>query len=191
MDVTCGSATNIGTMYVGYTAGFTGTFDESGGVVQVTNNLIVGAADCVNGAVGVAILSDGALYVTNAAHTAILGVGNGTFTMSGGTLVADTLDLSNPCGHFTYNSGDIHYNQLVVPPQAPPLALTITPDSQSSTLTIAWPSIYVGYALQQNLALSPSNWTPGVFQFLTDDGTTRSVTVSLGTGNLFYRLAKP
>lgn len=50
----------------------------------------------------------GTLYVTNAAHTAVLDVRNGTFLLNaGGTLVVDTLILTNPCGHFVKNGGTL------------------------------------------------------------------------------------
>ena len=118
MAVASGSATNMGTLYVGYSAGFTGTFNQSGGLAQVMTNLIVGTGDCVGGAVGVATLTGGALYVTNATHTAVLDIRNGTFVLNpGATLVVDTLVLTNACGHFVNNGGTLVQNN---PPNLAP-----------------------------------------------------------------------
>jgi len=115
MLVNSGSATNIGTLYVGYTPGFTGTFTQNGGLVVVTTNLIVGG--CGGGALGVPTLSGGTLYVTNAAHNAILDVRNGTFQLNAGaTLVADILIVTNSCGHFLNSGGTLTYGQLLLDP---------------------------------------------------------------------------
>jgi hypothetical protein len=110
-----GGTAIAGKMFVGYTPGFTGTYTQSGGTMTVTTNLIVG--DCASNAVGVATLSGSAiLYVTNDSHTAALIVRDGTFTMNGGTLVVDTLVVTNPCAHFVHNGGTLIYSQLILDP---------------------------------------------------------------------------
>jgi hypothetical protein len=191
MEVTCGTATNINTMLVGVTPNYTGNLSKSGGYTQVTNMLVVGdSVNCVNGPKGNVNLLNGCLAVTNSSHNAVLDVRNGTVTLNGGTLIADTLDLSHPCGHFSYLSGAIHYNQLVLPAGAPPLRLNITYDTPTSSATLSWPSVYVGYILQQTPTVSPTDWTT-VGQTPTDDGTTSSVTISSATDNMFYRLSRP
>jgi hypothetical protein len=101
-------------MLVGYTPGFTGTYTQTGGVMTVTSNLIVG--DCVGGAVGAPTMTGGTHYVTNAAHTAVLNVQNGTFQLNGGSLVVDTLVVTNSCGHFVKNGGTLTYRQLILDP---------------------------------------------------------------------------
>jgi fibronectin-binding autotransporter adhesin len=100
----------LDSMYVGYTAGNIGTFTQasSSSVVVITDQMILGTDDCVNGAQGDVILSAGTLYVTNATHTAILDVRNGLFTLGpGATLVVDNLILNSPCGHFIKQPGGI------------------------------------------------------------------------------------
>lgn len=193
LAVECGTATNIGTLEVGYTETYTGTFfmGEPGGFVQVTNALLVGNTDdCVSGAQGNVTLTSGLLVVTNTSHNAMLDVHNGSFTVNGGTLIADILDVSHPCGQFSYVSGGLHYNQLIVPPDTPPLLLTIAFDTSASALTLSWPSAYVGYTPEETSDLSSSDWAP-VQGTLTDDGTTRSIIVSAIAGPNFYRLSKP
>ena len=100
----------LDSMYVGYTAGNIGTFNQaaSSSVVVITDQMILGTGDCDNGAVGNVNLSGGTLYVTNATHTANLDVRNGLFTLGpGATLVVDNLILESPCGHFIKQPGGI------------------------------------------------------------------------------------
>ena len=100
----------LDSMYVGYTAGNIGTFNQaaSSSVVVITDQMILGTGDCDNGAKGNVNLSGGTLYVTNATHTANLDVRNGTFILGpGATLVVDNLILTNACGHFIRQPGGI------------------------------------------------------------------------------------
>jgi len=100
----------LDSMYVGYSAGNIGTFTQasSSSVVVITDQMILGTDDCVNGAQGDVLLSAGTLYVTNATHTANLDVRNGMFTLGpGATLVVDNLILNSPCGHFIKQPGSI------------------------------------------------------------------------------------
>ena len=100
----------LDSMYVGYTAGNIGTFTQaaSSSVVVISDQMILGTGDCVNGAQGDVSLSGGTLYVTNATHTANLDVRNGTFTLGpGATLVVDNLILNSACGHFIKQPGGI------------------------------------------------------------------------------------
>jgi hypothetical protein len=100
----------LDSMYVGYTAGNIGTFNQaaSSSVVVITDQMILGTGDCENGAQGNVNLSGGTLYVTNATHTANLDVRNGTFILGpGATLVVDNLILTNACGHFIRQPGGI------------------------------------------------------------------------------------
>jgi hypothetical protein len=108
MQVDSGSS-RAGFMYCGYSPGFTGTYLQNGGVSIVYTNLIVG--DCVSGAIGVPTLNGGSLSVTNPAHTAVLDIRNGTFTLNpGATLVVDHLVMTNACGHFVNLGGTLIEN---------------------------------------------------------------------------------
>ncbi len=100
----------LNSMYVGYSAGHTGTFTQaaSSSVVAITDQMVLGNGDCVAGALGDVILSGGTLYVTNATHTATLDVRNGTFILGAGAmLVVDNLILNSACGHFIKQPGGI------------------------------------------------------------------------------------
>jgi hypothetical protein len=108
MWVSDGTATNIGTLYVGYSGGYTGTLSLSGGMLWVLTNAIVG--DCVNGAVGNVTLDGGVLNVMNF-NSALLDVRNGTITLNpGGSLWVDQLVITNSCGHFLNNGGTLVMN---------------------------------------------------------------------------------
>jgi hypothetical protein len=96
-------------MYAGYQPGYAGTYTQLAGTMVITSNLVVGA-DCPDGpsgAVGtVTVSGGGALYVTNASHTAVLNVHNGTFTLGLGTILAvDNLVTTDACGQFIDNGG--------------------------------------------------------------------------------------
>ncbi len=72
----------------------------------------------MNGAVGEVNVIGGTLYVTNAAHTAVLDVLNGTVLVNAGaTLVVDNLIITNACGHFMKEGGAVNlYNPPVLDP---------------------------------------------------------------------------
>jgi ethanolamine utilization microcompartment shell protein EutS len=102
-DMVSGMSAGWATMQVGYSDGYTGTYVQSGGIMTVSNSLVVGqdCADGAGGALGQVTLSGGTLYVTNATHTAVLDVRNGTFIINpGATLVVDNLVVTNACGRF-------------------------------------------------------------------------------------------
>lgn len=121
----------LNSMYVGYSAGHIGTFTQaaSSSVVTITTQMILGNGDCVQGAQGNVILSSGTLYVTNAAHTAILDVRNGTFTLGpGAKLVVDNLILNSACGRFVKQSGGI-----LIKNQAPQLSPDLDADGDGQS----------------------------------------------------------
>jgi hypothetical protein len=108
MELDSGSS-RAGFMYCGYSPGFTGTYLQNGGMSIVYTNMIVG--DCINGAFGVSTLNGGSLSVTNPAHTAVLDIRNGTFTLNpGATLVVDHLVITNSCAHFMNLGGTLVEN---------------------------------------------------------------------------------
>jgi hypothetical protein len=67
--------------------------------------------------------------------------------------------------------------------------LTITLNSQLSTVTVSWPDTGT-YTLQQNSNLGGGSWTTSGYTITTSNGT-NSITVTPPTGNLFFRLSKP
>jgi N-acetylneuraminic acid mutarotase len=101
--------------YVGSGTNDTGTYLQYGGTLTVTNMMILG--DCATNTVGAVTLSGGTAYVTNATHTAVLDMRNGTFTLgSGATLMVDNLVITNPCGQFIKSGGTLQAANLVLSP---------------------------------------------------------------------------
>jgi T5SS/PEP-CTERM-associated repeat protein len=91
-----------------------GTLTVAGGTMTVLSNMTVG--NCGGGMTGIVTITGGALYVTNAAHSAVLDVRSGKFLMSGGTVVADKIVMTNACGLFQRTGGTLLYSQLNLDP---------------------------------------------------------------------------
>jgi T5SS/PEP-CTERM-associated repeat protein len=109
-----GGTLNVGSlgMTVGSLASSQGTFTMSGGTAMATS-MIVGTFGCTvtNGVVQVI---NGNLYVTNAAHTAVLEVRNGVVVLSNGFVEIDWLVLTNACGRFVHAGGTLLLNNAPV-----------------------------------------------------------------------------
>ena len=100
---------------LGYGYGTPGTFKMVGGTATVSSNFVVG--DCANGSVGVVSVYRSTLAVTNASHTAVLDLENGTITVNAsGMLVADVIVATNPCGVIFNAGGIISYRTLILDP---------------------------------------------------------------------------
>ena len=93
-----------GTIYVGVNANSAGTFTMAGGTGSVDGWLYVSALGCST--TGIVNIVGGSLNVTNSAHTAFLELDGGTLTMSGGTLRADKIVVTN-CAHFVQTGGTL------------------------------------------------------------------------------------
>ncbi len=66
---------------------------------------------------------------------------------------------------------------------------TLTITRQANGIVISWPSTASGWVLEQTGNLAARNWdTSGLT--VTDDGTTKSVSVLSTEGSLFFRLKK-
>ena len=92
-----------GWVFVGY-AGTGGPLTIAGGTSTIRDGLIVGQPGCGSGSV---TMNAGTLAVTNAAHNAVLDLQGGTFTLSGGTLLVDTLVITNACGRLIKTGGTL------------------------------------------------------------------------------------
>jgi len=78
-------------------------------------------------------------------------------------------------------------NETIFPLVAPALAISLT---GPNTVVVSWPSSAAGFVLQQNSDLTTMNW-PDFSGTVNTNGTTKSVTISPATNNLFFRLFHP
>jgi hypothetical protein len=91
-----------------------GTLTITGGTCSIYSNLTVGNFDCTpNGAV---FVKGGSLFVTNAAHNAVLEVRDGNLEFSSGTLTADILVMTNVCGRFVRTGGTLSITSMNLDP---------------------------------------------------------------------------
>ena len=98
----------------GYNGGARGTLTVAGGTTVISSNLVLGITACT--ATGTAIVAGGSLYVTNAAHTAVLDVRCGQLNVSSGLLQVDILICTNACGHISHTGGTLIVGSLVLDP---------------------------------------------------------------------------
>ena len=94
--------------------GLGSTLTVAGGAACLSDSLFIGVADC-SGSGTVAVVG-GNLYVTNAAHTGTIEVRKGTLAITGGSLVADRIVMTNSCGRFIRTGGTLIYGSAVLDP---------------------------------------------------------------------------
>ena len=118
-------------------------------------------------------------------------VAGGGGTSAGGAYhVSGTIgqhDAGGPMtgGSYSLTGGFWSVITVVQTPGAP--LLTVSFNSQSSTVTVSWPASATNFVLQQNSDLNTANWKNSGL-LVTTNGSTLSVTISPPTGNLFFRL---
>jgi len=106
-----------------------------GGTTTVSSNLQIGLFDC--SATGIVTVAGGSLYVTNAAHNATLDVESGTFTLNGGTVVADIFVKTNPCASFIQTGGTLIVGGVTNLFSALPFSITGI-DKEGNNMRISW-----------------------------------------------------
>ena len=91
-------------------------------------------------------------------------------------------------GDFTTVNGVLrpHIARLYHDSVAPSLNIA----RSNAFVIVSWPAPPTGFELQQNTNLNPATWTMPS-ETVTDNGTTRSITVSPVPGSRFFRLFKP
>jgi hypothetical protein len=90
-----------------------GTLTIVGGTSVITSNLTISVPCLGTGFVHVA---GGNLFVTNAAHNAVLDVTGGTLTLSSGSLTVDKLLLNTVCSRFIRTGGALSIMSTNLPP---------------------------------------------------------------------------
>jgi T5SS/PEP-CTERM-associated repeat protein len=94
-------------------SGANSTLTLAGGSV-LAGNMAIGTPDCDG--TGTVTVTSGSLFVTNAAHDAVLEIQSGTMVVSGGTVVIDTLVITNACGRFVHSGGVLSVGMLILDP---------------------------------------------------------------------------
>jgi hypothetical protein len=107
----------------------------------------------------------------------------GTYQVSG-TIGQPDAGATMTGGSYSLTGG---FWSLIAVVQTPGLPLlTVTFNSQLSTVTVSWPNTG-SYALQTNNDLTTSSW-PGYSGTINTSNGTNSVTITPPAGNLFFRL---
>ena len=99
-------------MNVGVPSGSLGTLAAAGGTSSVYSAMVLGDFPCVS--TGIVNIVGGELDVTNGLASAVLEVRSGTLTLSGGTLRADSLVITNACAHFVRTGGTLIVSNIVL-----------------------------------------------------------------------------
>ena len=105
----------------------------------------------------------------------------GNYSLTGTIGQPDAGTLSG--GPYTITGGFWAAIAALPTPGSPQLAVAIS----GKNVTISWPSPSTGFTLEENPTLNPATWS-AVQQTITDNGTTKSITLSSPAGNKFYRL---
>jgi hypothetical protein len=141
----------------------------------------VGASPNYVGTLTVLTNNGGGIFSSNANYT----VGRGCQSVVTADVNGDgRLDL------ICANSGT---NTLFVLTNTSTFLPMLAVNSASNNVIVSWASAWTGWAgwtLQQNYDLNSTNWI-GFIGNIGDNGTTKSVTNSSPTGNLFFRLSHP
>jgi hypothetical protein len=112
-----------GAMVLGSQSNSYGAVVLDGGSMELSSKLLIGdtstisnlvVGNCPSGAVGVVTLEGSNLYITNAAHTAVLDVRDGQLILNGGLLQVDRLVMTNVCGQLVHVAGTLNVGSSVL-----------------------------------------------------------------------------
>jgi len=106
----------------------------------------------------------------------------GVYAVSGTIGQPDAGTMSG--GNYSLTGGFWSLISVVQTAGAPLLTVT----HSGNNVIVSWPSPSTGFTLQQNSNLAtPGGWAASGYT-VSDNGTTKSITLTSPTGNLFFRL---
>ena len=109
----------------------------------------------------------------------------GVYSVSG-TIGQPDASRAMSGGNYSVTGGFWSLIAAVQTPGAPLLTVTTT----GANVVVSWPSPNTGFVLQENPDVTnPNGWVNSAFS-ITDNGTTKSVTVSTTIGSKYFRLKK-
>jgi hypothetical protein len=125
-------------------------------------------------------------FGSNATYT----VGYNPFSVVAADLNGDgKVDIA--CANRNSNSVSVFFNNSIFPLATATPPLNVNPSG--SGIQVSWPSASAGWSLQQNPNLTTMPWGPSGYSGYTisDNGTTKSLTIPSPPGNMFFRLFHP
>ena len=109
----------------------------------------------------------------------------GTFTLAGTVGQADATPQILTGGSYSLTPGYWSMIAVMQTPGAPLLSIS----RSGNKIIVSWPSSATGFRLQQNPNSATANWSTSTG--VVDNGTTKSLTLTSPSGNLFFRLINP
>lgn len=97
--------------------GSVGRLTAAGGTLAVSSSVALGLNNCGANPLTSFEINGGSVFVTNAAHNAVVEVRGGTMVFTSGFLMIDKLVLKNPAGHFQHIGGTLLIDDLVLDPK--------------------------------------------------------------------------
>jgi len=143
-----------------------GTLQLTGGNTLISSGFFLGTSGLSSGS---ATMSGGGLIATNNTGSAGLFIADGTFTFDQGTIVADTLALTNASGQFVFNNGVLRAKGMTVANGQP---FTVGDGVNPATLELQGGT----YTFANGLVISPNATVTGC-------GTVIGSVVNNGTYN--------
>lgn len=111
----------------------------------------------------------------------------GSYSITGTIGQPDASAVTMKGGPYALKGGFWSLIAVLQAPGAPRLAISFL---DGDTAVLSWPSSAGSWQIQQSSNPTHGPWTP-VPGSVASDGATKSITVTLSSGKLFFRLAKP
>jgi hypothetical protein len=115
------------------------------------------------------------------------GTSTGAAYQVGGTIGQHDAGETMAGGQYSLTGGFWGFMAGVQTPGAPLLKIAYS----GTSVVVSWPSPSTGLVLQQNSSVASQTGWLNFAGVVNDNGTTKTITNALPSGNLFFRLARP